>query len=117
MWLGVCSDVTVTRMRLVASGTVGGRIAGAYRPSVNRCSANESAVAALPTRIGMIGLTLGDKLNPMWVNPENSRSRFAHKRARRSGSRCRMRNAAVAAAAELGGGAVVKIKDRLVFMR
>ena len=30
MWLEVCSDVTVTRMRLVASGTVGGRIAGAY---------------------------------------------------------------------------------------
>jgi len=30
MWLGLCSDVTVTRMRLVVSGTVGGRIAGAY---------------------------------------------------------------------------------------
>ena len=117
MWLGVCSDVTVTRMRLVASGTVGGRIAGAYTPSVNRCSANESAVSALPTRIGMIGLTLGDKLNPNRINPENNRSRFVHKRARRSGSRCMTRSAAVTAAAELGGGAVVKMKDRLVFMR
>jgi hypothetical protein len=28
-----------------------------------------------------------------------------------------IRNAAVAAAAELGGGAVVKMKDRLVFIR
>src|SRR4026208_1418440 len=91
-------------MRLVASGTVGGRIAGAYRPSVSRCSANESAVSALPTRIGMIGLTLGDRLNPNWVNPENSRSRLAHKRARRSGSRCMTRDAAVTAAAGLGGG-------------
>ena len=117
MWLGVCSDVTVTRMRLVASGTVGGRIAGAYTPSVNRCSANVSAVSVLPTRIGMIGLTLGDNVNPNCVNPENNRSRLAHKRARRSGSRCMTRNAAVAAAAELGGGAVVKMKDRLVFMR
>jgi hypothetical protein len=42
---------------------------------------------------------------------------LAHKRARRSGSRCITRNAAVTAAAELGGGAVVKMKDRLVFMR
>ena len=117
MWLGVCSDVTVTRMRLVASGTVGGRIAGAYTPSVNRCSANESAVSALPTRIGMIGLTLGDNVNPNCVSPVNSRSRLAHKRARRSGSRCMIRKAAVAAAAELGGGAVVKMKARFVFMR
>ena len=117
MWLGVCSDVTVTRMRLVAFGTVGGRIAGAYTPSANRCSAKASAVSALPTRIGMIGLTLGDRLNPNCVNPENNRSRLAHKRARRSGSRCMTRNAAVTAAAELGGGAVVKMKDRLVFMR
>ena len=117
MWLVVCSDDTVTRMRLVESGTVGGRIAGAYTPSANRCSANTSAVSALPTRIGMIGLTLGDSLNPNWVNPENNRSRLAHNRARRSGSRCMTRNAIMAAAAELGGGAVVKIKERLVFMR
>ena len=65
----------------------------------------------------MIGLTLGDKLNPNRINPENNRSRFVHKRARRSGSRCMTRSAAVTAAAELGGGAVVKMKDRLVFMR
>ena len=117
MWLELCSDVTVTRMRLVVSGTVGGRIAGAYTPSANRYSANVSAVSALPTKIGMIGLTLEERLNPNCVNPENSRSRFAHKRARRSGSRCKIRNAAVAAAAELGGGAVVKMKGRLVLMR
>src|ERR1041385_6644964 len=117
MGLKVCSDVTVTRMRLVAFGTVGGRIAGAYRPSVNRCSANKMAVSALPTRIGMIGLTLGDSLNPSCVNPENNRSRLAHRRARRSGSLCRTRNAAVTAAAEPGEGAVVKMKDRLVLMR
>ena len=117
MWLEVCSDVTVTRMRLVLSGTVGGRIAGAYTPSVNRCSANEMAVSALPMRIGMIGLTLWDKRNPSCINPENNRSRLAHRRARRSGSRCMTRNAAVTAAAELGEGAVVKMKDRLVLMR
>lgn len=117
MWLDVCSDVTVTRMRLVASGTVGGRIAGAYTPSVNRSSANEIAVLALPTRIGMIGLTLGDRLNPNCINPENNRSRLVHRRARRSGSRCMTRNAAVTAAAELGGGAVEKMKDRLVLIR
>jgi len=104
-------------MRLVVSGTVGGRIAGAKTPSMNKRSENISAVLALPTRIGMIGLTLGDKLNPNCVNPENNRSRLAHKRARRSGSRCMTRNAAVAAAAELGGGAVVKMKDLLVFIR
>jgi len=65
----------------------------------------------------MIGLTLGDRLNPNWVNPENNRSRLAHKRARRSGSRCMTRKAAMTAADKLGGGAVVKMKDRLVFMR
>ena len=65
----------------------------------------------------MIGLTLGDRLNPNCVNPENNRSRLVHKRARRSGSRCKIRNAVVAAAAELGGGAVVKMKDRFVLMR
>src|SRR5688572_10450751 len=104
-------------MRLVPSGTVGGRIAGAYTPSANRCSVNERAVSALPTKIGMIGLTLGERQNPNCVNPENIRSRLFHRRARRSGSLCNIRNAAVAAAAELGGGAVVKMKDRLVLMR
>src|SRR6185295_12406522 len=117
MWFTVCSEVTVTRTLLVAFGTVGGRIAGAYTPSVNRCLANERAISASPTRIGMIGLTVGDRLNPNLVNPVNSRSRLVQRRARRSGSRCMMRRAAVTAAAELGGGAVVKMKDRLVFMR
>ena len=65
----------------------------------------------------MIGLTLGDRLNPNRVNPENNRSRLAHKRTRRSGSRCMTASAAVTAAAELGGGAVVKMKDLFVFMR
>ena len=65
----------------------------------------------------MIGLTLGERLNPNCVSPVNSRVRLAHKRARRSGSRWMIRMAAVVAAAELGGGAVVKINDRLVFIR
>ena len=65
----------------------------------------------------MIGLMLGERLNPNCVSPVNNRSRLAHKRARRSGSRCTIRMAVVEAAAVPGGGAVVKMKDRLVFIK
>ena len=103
----VWSAVMVKRILLVAGGTVGGRIAGAYTPCARSACARFIARSGSPTITGRIGLSDAAKRNPSSVSPCASRSRFRHKRARRCGSCSMTWIAAVAAAALAGGGAVV----------
>jgi hypothetical protein len=55
----VCAEDKLTRSLQVPAGTVGGRMAGTWKPRANSCLLSCSEAASSPTTNGMIGLAAG----------------------------------------------------------
>ena len=106
----VCAADSVTRRRLVPTGTVGGRMAGTHRPSSSSAADASSAACSLPSTTGMIGLGCPGGANPASVTRSISAARRPV-RAAPSADRT-IRSAASAAAASAGVGAVEKMYER-----
>ena len=106
----LCAADSVTRRRLVPTGTVGGRMAGTHRPSWSSAADALSAACSLPRTTGMIGLGCPGGANPASATRSISAARRPV-RAAPSAER-RMRSAASAAAASAGVGAVEKMYER-----
>ena len=105
------------RSREVPMGTVGGRIAATHQPRSNRWRESAIARAASPSTNGWIAVIEGDSGIPSCAAPLRNRAMFDSKRRRCSGSLWMIANAARAAAAIDGGGAVENTQLRARWIR
>ena len=98
---------SVTRSRLVPTGTVGGRMAGTHSPRASSAAEASSAASSLPRTTGMIGLGWSGGARPASASRSIRAARRAVKAA--PSAERTIRSAASAAAASAGVSAVEKM--------